>query len=192
MNTEVYKKTIITSVIYIAIFCLIFFFGLKPAISKSQTIKEKIVSNNTKIEANTSKIAAINNITKKQKDFDKMEETINNYLPDNLNSSQFIVEIEGLAKELNFNVDSLSMSEPTTAEKAAAAKTVKTTDKNASSSKSQKNSFTLSGKTEYSSMVEFLSRMEKLSRLNTIDAIDITPEENTLNFKINGYIYYVK
>lgn len=191
MNTEAYKKTIITSVIYIAIFCLIFFFGLKPAISESKTIKDKITSNNTKISANSSKIEAINNITKKQKDFDKMEETVNNYLPDNLNSSQFIVEIEGLAKDLNFNVDSLSMSEPTTAEKAAAAKTTKNTDKTAIG-KSQKNGFTLSGKTEYASMVDFLSRMEKLSRLNTIDALDVTPDENSLNFKITGNIYYVK
>ena len=192
------KKSIFGLVLYIVIFAGIIFFVLNPTLNEIEKNKKAIISEQKQLAANYDEIASLQKIEKDKEGFEAIKNTVLGYLPASLDSSQFIVEVEGLAKKTDITIDSVSMS-ATSSSVTPLKETTKTADdadkkettKKKTNTGTQKNEFSLSTKAEFSKSMAFLQQMEKLSRFNSISSISIVPLENTsVDVKITGNIYY--
>ncbi len=192
------KKSIITLAIYFVLFAGIFMFILKPSVDNTKKNKKLIAQNQKQIEANFDEIAAMQKIEKNKAEFDQIKSTVLNYLPTTLDSSQFIVEVEGLTKSLDITMDNFSMSETASVLGGNKDNTKSGDDSNSSAKNSKKsksgtmqNQFTMTGKTNFAKTLQLLQQMEKLSRFNSISSLDIiSQDDNGVNIKVTGNIYY--
>lgn len=207
MISPFYKKSIISISIYLLLFFALILLILLPTSKKLKQNKILIKEKNATLENNFSKISSLQKVEKNIDEFNKINETVVGYLPPLLQSSQFIVEVEGLTNSLGITIDNFSMNATSSAfDTGSKTKTeTKSSDSDLSSSKNnsnqketkkknsgtQQNQFTLSVQTDYNKALEFIKQMEKLSRFNSVSSINISSkEDNLINLKIDGYIYY--
>lgn len=186
--SEFYKKSILVFAAFIIlIFAMIFLF-LKPAVSKNKQMKKEIQSKQLELDQDAQKLASLQKAEKNKTEIDEIARTVVKYLPNTLDSGQFIVETEGLAKNLGITIDNFSMNETSLAFSGS--------DSDKKSKKSSKsgimeNGFSLTVAAPYEKALEFLSNMERLSRFNRIYSADILPNEaGSVNLKIVGKIFY--
>ncbi|MFA4995947.1 MAG: type 4a pilus biogenesis protein PilO [Patescibacteria group bacterium] len=180
---SIWKKTIITVSIYLAIFVAITIFALKPSIDGLKQNNKKITSSRTELNQIYDKLDYLQKISKNPDDLKSTEKIVNNYWPDNSDISQFIVQTEDLAKSNSLVLDNISINEIKNAQTSS-------TKKNSSPNGSQ---FTFNTRTSYSSLLNFIKGMETLARFNSISSIDLNgTEEGTINMRLTGKIYYGK
>jgi len=202
MIENIPKKSLYSFGAYALIFGAIIFFVLQPTLVDIENNKKSIVEQNKQLAANYDEIASYQKIEKDKAGFELIKNTVFGYLPTSLDSSQFIVEVEGLAKKTNVTIDSVTMSATSTTfgakKTAAAAPSDDAGDKKSTDSSSnkktkggtQQNSFVLSTKADFASSMSFIQQMEKLSRFNSITSVTIAPNETGVDIKLTGDIFY--
>lgn len=195
------RKSLISFGAYAILFAGVVFFLLSPALTDIENNKKNIIEERKQLATNYDEIASLQKIDKDKAGFEQIKNTVMGYLPNSLNSSQFIVEVEGLAKLTEITIDSVTMSATPTA--VGGAKTAPKTEAEDTENKAstttttkkakggtQQNSFLLSTKADFSKSMAFIKQLEKLSRFNSITAITIAPTEDGVNIKLTGNIYY--
>lgn len=182
MNQNTNKRIIVISIIYIALIGSIIAFLMVPSITKLKENKVKINTKQSELDKATERLSALQKMDKNKEEIEKTVSVIEQYLPDTVSSSSFIVEIEGLAKTLNTVIDSFSMTD-------GATPTAKKDDKKKEAL--SQNDFSITAKSAYTQSVEFLSQLENLSRFNTISMIGINSlQGGEISLKLTGQIYY--
>ena len=193
------KKSLLTFGIYLVVFAGIILFLLTPTLNEINQNKKNIIDQREQLSANYDEIASLQKIEKDKAGFEQIKNTVFSYLPATLDSSEFIVEVEGLAKKTDITIDSVTMSATSSAvdkPKEAAPASTDTTDKSTttvtkkSKSGTQKNDFLLDTKADFTKSMAFVQQLEKLSRFNSISAISITPTDTGVDIKLTGDIYY--
>lgn len=183
MKSSIASKSFIKFLIYVIIFIGIIFFLLNPALDEIEKSKKTITDERKALSANYDEIASLQKIAKEQISFNAIKNTVLGYLPGSLNSSQFIVELEGLAKNTDITINNFSMN-------ATSINTEKDPKKKKKST-TQQNDFSLNIKADFAKTMSFVAQMEKLSRFNSISTINITSTENNgADVTIKGSIYY--
>lgn len=197
------KKGMIWFLFYALLFAGIAVFLLNPTLKNIEKNKKEIVTEQKTLTANYDEIASLQKISKDKVGFDEIKNTVFGYLPATLNSSQFIVEVEGLAKRTDITVNSVSMSaasssvvaEKTTAKTTDETTKTETTKTDTTKKKTkggiQKNEFSLTTKADFAKTMSFIAQMEKLSRFNSITSLSVASAENGgADVKITGNIFY--
>ena len=195
--SKFWKKTILAITSFLILMGAFTYFLLLPTYDRYQKDKKDNKAKEATIDANEAKIASLNTISKKGNDLDKMYDNVNNLWPDTLKVSDFIVQIEGLAKNTGLVIDSFSVDEQKTDQKTTAtASSSDDQDTSSGASKSKSNNsgtkFSLSFKSSYSNALTFIGSMETLARLNSINSISVASTQDSLTVTISGVIYYGK
>lgn len=180
MNHSLKNYLIIGSLLIILSALTLFFFIL-PQYNNFQHNKNKLNDLQQKTAQNSSKIAALKASSTNPTYLDKVYKNVNNLWPDNLNVSEYIVQVEGLAKDSNLLIDSFSIEE----QKNTSISTVPVDKKN----KQVGTSFTLSFKSGYGDFIGFLVKMENMARLNSINSLNISSDSENLSINITGSIF---
>lgn len=200
MTDSISKKGFFGFAIYAVIFTAVIVFLLNPALAEIKKNKKAIVDEQKQLTANYDEISSLQKIEKDKDVFDGIKNTVLGYLPATLNSSQFIVEVEGLAKKTDITINSFSMNaasssvstkkDTTTATASNDTGTTAVAKKKASGG-TQQNEFSLSTKADFAKTMSFIAQMEKLSRFNSISTISIASIENGgADVNITGNIFY--
>ena len=190
MNTFT-KKTLFIIFLYGILFAAFLYYGYTPINNQYKKNKADHLEKKDTIVKNDEKIASLQKIANNPKDFDKIFTDVNNFMPDSLRVSDFMVQVEGLAKDTGVVIDSFSVEEqkqtittkPTSEDSSATAKKTKV---------DTGTKFTMVFKTTYPTMLNLISRMETLARLNSISTINITSNGETMSVNFSGKIYYGK
>lgn len=200
MTSNITRKSFIGFGIYALLFAAIIFFLLNPTLAEIEKNKKAIISEQKELTANYDEISSLQKIMQDQQGFENIKATVLGYLPASLNSSQFIVEVEGLAKKTDITINSVSMNATPSAVSKESKTTTTTTTSDAEKKETtaaktkkgtQQNEFSLSTKADFAKTMSFIAQMEKLSRFNSISAISITSiENNGADVKITGNIFY--
>lgn len=175
------KNYLIIGSLLIILSALTLFFFILPQYNNFQHNKNKLNDLQQKTAQNSSKIAALKASSTNPTYLDKVYKNVNNLWPDNLNVSEFIVQIEGLAKDSNLVIDSFSIEE----QKNATSNTKSANQKN----KPTGTAFTLSFKSGYGDFIGFLVKMENMARLNSINNLSINSDSENLTINITGSIF---
>lgn len=186
------RKTLIIILTYVLIFALFIYFILIPSYRGYLKNKQKNLETKQIIEANEIKINSLKKVESNEKQFSDLFTNVNKLWPDILDVSSFIVETEGLAKEMQIVIDSFSINE----QKPVAAKPAPKGEEEATTTTKSKapmgTKFTVVFRSDYNTLIDFLTRMETFSRLNSLNTISVSSAENGLNISISGNIYYGK
>lgn len=186
MMNSISKKSLFGFIGYLAIIAAVVMLVLNPTLNEIEKNKKTIISERKQLAANFDEISSLQKIEKDKEGFSEIKKTVLGYLPETLNSSQFIVEVEGLAKKTDITINSVSMN----ATPSSVSKETDTTKKKTKGG-TQQNEFSLSTKADFAKTMSFLAQMEKLSRFNSISTISIASVENSsADVKITGDIFY--
>ena len=176
------KKIMLIVALYVTLFAAFLYYGYSPISNKYKTNKANEAEKKESIVKNDQKIASLEKIANNSADFDKIFTDVNNFLPDSLGVSDFMVQIEGLAKDSGVVIDSFSVEEQKATTSSTSSKTKTDTG----------TKFTMIFKTTYPVMVSLISKMETLARLNSISTINMTGNGDKINVNLSGMIYYGK
>lgn len=195
---QISKKTVLKLLSYIVVFAAIVVFLLNPKLTQIEKNKKIISEKQKQLAENYDELASLQKIERDKEGFESIKNTVLGYLPSTLSSSQFIVEVEGLAKKTDITIDSVSMNAVSTSVSATKEANKKSDDaektestKKKASGGTQQNQFTLVTKAEFSKAMSFIQQMEKLSRFNSISSISIVSTgANDTSIAITGNIYY--
>lgn len=193
---QFWKKTLINLAVFALLFFGVIFFVLMPTYQRYTQDKSTDAKKKNIVEENNTKINSLQKIAKNSDEFEKIYQNVSNLWPDNLNVSEFMVQIEGLAKDTGLVIDSFSIEEQKTITPTKAKSS--DTDDNATATKSTKTTantgtkFTMTSKSEYSNVMDLILRMETLARLNAVSSINISAAGPSLSINIVGHIYYGK
>lgn len=196
MRNPTTKRSLLLTAVYLLLSLAVLIFGFMPTMSKLKQTKNGIASEQKKQNDNHNKISTLQKIDHNPGEFNKTSQIVDNFWPDDLNISQFIVQAEDLAKSNNVILENFSVSESKT-KNAKKPATEDEKDKTAKSSKNTKTnsevSFNLTSLAGYSTILEFIKGMETLPRFNAITSLDLNgTEDGHVNLKLNGKIYYGK
>lgn len=185
------KKTMFIISLYGLLFVAFFYYGYAPINNQYKKNKADHLEKKETIVKNKEKISSLQKIVDNPQDFDKIFTDVNNFLPDSLKISDFMIQIEGLARDTGVVIDSFSVEEQkqaattkSTGEDSAAVATKAKTDTGTK--------FSMVLKTTYPTMMNLVSRMETLARLNSINTISVTSNGEIVNVSLSGKIYYGK
>jgi len=193
---QFWKKTLINLAVFALLFFGVIFFVLMPTYQRYTQDKSTDAKKKNIVEENNTKINSLQKIAKNSDEFEKIYQNVSNLWPDNPNVSEFMVQIEGLAKDTGLVIDSFSIEEQKTITPTKAKSS--DTDDNATATKSTKTTantgtkFTMTSKSEYSNVMDLILRMETLARLNAVSSINISAAGPSLSINIVGHIYYGK
>ena len=187
--TNLFKKIIIFFIIYLLILASVIFLFFMPQISNLKKDRQAFLDKQQELDQGKARLTSLQKINSKKDEFKTTSDTINTYLPDNLEISRFVVQIEGLAKDLGITVDNFSIEEK------AATNTKNDSSKDSKDSKNKETGtkFSLSAKAPYPSIISFIKKMEGLARFHSISSINLSVSENgAVDFNTTGYLYYGK
>lgn len=203
--------------LYVLVIAGIVIFGIIPMITSLNSNRSKLAANNNKLAANQDKITELSKYNKEGADLSTIETAVNNLLPDNKNSSDFVVQIEALSNELSVVIPTLTITEPvakaapkaTTDDESTSANSSKTktststgtgtstptTSKSATASGSNEIPFNLTFKSPYPVFQTFLQKIESFPRFATLSLVSISGYDlasDSLSYNLKGTIYYGK
>jgi Tfp pilus assembly protein PilO len=173
-----WKKIGIYSAIYLIIFVITIFVFLVPATNNLKKTKTEFSEKQSKLLENQNNITYLNKLKDDPANFDQLYNNTVNYWPDNSDVSKFLIQTEGLAKDLGIVIQTVSIND-------------KIMDKN--NKPLPQNSFTLSFNASYPTTLQFIKKLENLARFNSENSIQLTlGDQDTLSTQLTGYIYYGK
>ena len=196
--------------IYIAVIVLIVIIGLVPKLG--QLTKDQNDLNKAKQELvdTTDKRATLEQLSKDKTRIDLVNQTTLEYLPQNPNTSDFVVKVEAMASKLNVIIGTFSFTQvkettkkTTTDETTSSTKSSSSSDSQEATDSASKTSqkaapqnsaeFTMVINADYSQIQQFLINLENFPRVNAVDTISVSgynKEKNTQTLKITGRIFY--
>lgn len=187
------KKSIFVLGLFAILFFGLSYFVFLPINDQYKKDKAEYAEKQETFNQNNDKITSLQKIVDKPDDFDKIYTDVSNFWPDTLKVSDFMVQVEGLAKDTGVVIESFSIDEQkqvaapkVTDEDSAAAKTTAKTKTNAGTK------FTMVFSASYATTLNVISRMETLARLNSINSVGLTGTKDGLSVNLSGTIYYGK
>ena len=117
---------------------------------------------------------------------------VGTFMPVKLDSGDFVVQIENIAKNTNQNqtdiiIKNSSDSQTASSDDSAA----KSSKAGAGKSEPKEANFVITQKGTFPDLINFMQNMEKMSRIYTLQGLSLTMgTDNTLETKISGTIYY--
>jgi len=192
--------------IYISIIVLIVIFGLIPKLSQLTKNQSDLEKAKKELANTTDERTVLEQLSKDKARIDLINSTTLEYLPKNSNSSDFVVKVEALAKQLNVIIGSFSFSEAKTetvkkteTEDTTSSKTSTSTSSDTTAKTTQKaapqtsSEFTMVISADYGQIQQFIEKMETFPRVNVVDSLTLsgyTKEKNGLTLKVVGRIFY--
>lgn len=181
---NLFQKTIVQVAIYLMLILGVIIFLLIPSTTGIVTNKKAIADDQAKLSSLDAQLATLQKLSETSTEIDQKTAMIIKYLPDNLDSSSFIVETEGLAKSLNLVIESFSISAESKGDEA------KKTAEEGEPTQPQ-SQFTISVKSSFSQALAFIEQLENLSRFNTVSSISMSAgEADQISIQLTGQIYY--
>jgi len=186
MNNKYSKNFYFILTISIVLFALVNVFVSYPLI-------KDIINKNHEISAKNTELASINTereidtkLFQKKDEIQTLYDKIFAYLPENINESDFIVQLTEIAKISNQNQTGVTISHDVkTASQSATNKESTKTE-----SKLTKIGFSVTEESFFIDLVNFMNNLEKMNRMFTIESLSIkTKIDNILETSINGTIY---
>jgi Tfp pilus assembly protein PilO len=182
---NIFQKTFFQVAVYLAIIAGLAFFFLVPSLSGILSNKKAIAEDEVKLKNLDTQLETLKKLSETSSEIDQKTAIISKYLPDNLDSSSFIVETEGLAKSLNIVIESFSIS--STNKNSNAKKTTKENEK----PKQPQSQFSITITNSFSQALAFVEQLENLSRFNTVSSISMSAVSgDQISLQLTGQIYY--
>jgi len=192
-------KIIITSAVFLLIIASLLIFGILPATGKLKSNQTDLAGIASDLEAAQTKYENLIGLKKSESETANIQDIVMEYLPDDKESSDFVVKVEAMAKELSLIVPTLSLTEP------APVKEKKTTGDEDSDSKTTTTKkqaapqnvvdFTLTFSASYNTAQSFITRLATFPRFASLESVAFTnysADSDTLSVRIVGKIYYGK
>lgn len=187
----IYKKLIIVFSILISISISVLIFLFVPLLNDYEQNKTLLTKKINEQNINFQKISYLQKTHKDSSNFQSTVNTVNDLWPNDGEISKFIVQAEGLTKEMNLVIDSFSIDEKGPVKKTST--DGEGSQKKSTEAKEQKTQFTITAKASYPVFINFLKKMENLARLNSTSAIDLSIlDGGNLNIRVVGNIFYGK
>lgn len=202
-------KYLIGTGIYVAVIVLVVILGLIPKLSELTKNQDDLEKSKHELADTTDKRTTLEQLSKDQTRIDLINSVTLQYLPKDSDSSDFVVKVEALAKQLNVVVGTFSFTQvkaeapkktdttdENTASKSSASNTKSTTDSSTTTKKAApqtSSEFTMVISAEYSQILQLLEKMESFPRVNVVDTINVSgynKEKNVMTLKIVGRIFY--
>lgn len=192
------NKTYLIIAAYVIFLLAVAFFALSPSINSLKSNRSKLASKQTTLDQTYKKMESLQKASKDPETFKRMSDTVQNYWPDNLDVSYFIVQTENLAKTDNLIIENFSVAEPKTTKSAKADTTSDDSSGNQTTKTEKKSSvnsalFTFTSKAPYGSILNLIKGLEGLPRFNSVSMVSLSADEdNQINLRLTGNIYYGK
>lgn len=195
---------------------VIIFLGIVPSVVKFQNDQNNLNIARDNLNSAQTKLTELNKLNKDADKTDTVKAKVLELLPDEKNTSDFIVKVESMTSSIPLIIQNFNLAE---AKKSSAKTTTDTKDETGTSNSSTKSTtsdqttdqsgntsetktdsgnsveFTVSFKSDYKTIQDFLNKMEKFPRFNTIESLNLSgynADTNFMDFKANGKIYYGK
>jgi Tfp pilus assembly protein PilO len=200
-------KYLVGGGIYIAAIVLIIIFGLIPKLSELTRNQNDLEKAKHELANTTDKRTTLEQLSKDKARIDLINSVTLEYLPQNPNSSDFVVKVEALAKQLNVIIGTFSFTEvkaetpkKTESEESTSSSKKSTDDSSSTTTKATQKTapqnsseFTMIISAEYGQILQFLEKMETFPRVNVVDSANVsgyTKEKSTMTLKVVGRIFY--
>lgn len=189
-------KILITSSIFLIIIGAAIFFGVYPEMNRFSNNQAMLSETKAKLIEADYKLNQLNDLSKNQASIDETKKFVDDILPDDKNTSDFVVKAEALTDGLSVIIESFTTSASTvTAKKPVAASDEEAAP--AQTQKKQENSveFNISMNEGFSTVYDVIMKLESFPRFNVLDSLyfsNFTTESNKLDFRAKGRIFYGK
>lgn len=203
-------KYLVSIGICIAIIILVIVFGLTPKVNQLSKDQKDLSKAKQDLVDTTDKRTTLEQLSKDKPKIDAVNQTTLEYLPTSPDTSDFVVKVEAMAKELNVIVGTFSFTQAQeTTKQTTTTEDTSSSTKNSSSTSSQESDtsnktsqkaapkdsaeFSIVVSADYGQVQQFLINLENFPRVNVVDTINISgynQEKNTLTLKITGRIFY--
>ncbi len=185
----VQTKNYIVAIVYLVIILGLLMFGILPYINKLSANQSEYSQTKEDLNLTLKKYTQLIELSKKEQEIVSIKEDIFELIPETQNSADFVVKLEALAKELSIPdyISSISTSQ--------AASTTKKTSAQKKKDVKKEVGYSIGFASNYTTVKSFLDKLYNFPRYTTIKNINISgynSEIDTLNFKVNGVIYYGK
>ena len=177
--SKFWKKIYIIIAVFVLIYIIIIALFLIPSINNLKNNKVSLSQKQNELNENYSKITSFQKIAKNPEEFNLIIQTPHNYWPDESNISDFIVQTEGLANEVELIINNFSIEDSSNSGKKP-------------EKKNESTEFSISAKTGYSNIFNLIKNMEELARLNSISSISLSATDEDISLKMTGQIYHGK
>lgn len=207
-NSHTIKYLVIIGT-YVAVIVLLVILALIPKLSQLTKNQSDLAEAKHDLANTTDKRTTLEQLSKDKTRIDQINATTLEYLPQSSDSSDFVVKVEALAKQLDVIIGSFSFAEV----KTDTVKKAATTDENTTSTKNSATAdtttdttkttqkaapqtsteFTMIISADYGKIQQFLEKLETFPRVNVVDSITVsgyTKEKNTMTLKVVGRIFY--
>jgi len=172
------KNITIQIIILLVSITSVLLFFIKPTINEIKSSKHSLKQKQTDLINSTEKYEALKKASKNEVSIAQIETKILGLYPDDKDISNFIINLEKLAKNENLTFNNLSISEAKSSGKKAEASSVQF-------------DFNTSG--SYQQINNIVKKLEQFARVNTINNLNLSIKgENDINLKVTGHIYYGK
>ncbi len=183
-------KNYILTLVYLVIIIALVVFGILPHVNELSANQSEYSETKNTLDATLKKYTQLAELAKSEQEILSVKEDVDELVPDDQNTSDFVVKLEALAKDLAIPdyISSISTNQ--------ASSTSATTSAAKKKEDSKKEiSYSISFSSNYTTIESFLDKLYNFPRFSTIKNINITgynSELDTLNFKTNGTLYYGK
>lgn len=185
-------KNYVLALVYIVIIAALLVFGILPYfnnLTRNQSEYQKVRSD---LNAALSKYTQLTKLSKDQQEINDIKDDVFELLPENPETADFVVKVEALAEDLSVPdyISSVSTSQETYSGSTTAKK--KST---ASGTNKSEIAYSIVFKSNYTTVESFIEKLLAFPRFTAIQSINASgydSENDTLNFKLNGLLYYGK
>jgi len=182
-------KNYIVAVVYLLIIVGLIIFGVLPYINKLSANQSEYNQTRNKLDLTLKKYTQLVDLSKNEQEILSVKEDVFELIPDTENTADFVVKLEALAKDLFIPdyISTISTSQTVSTAKKTTAQKKKDPKKEVG--------YSIGFVSNYTTIESFLDRLYNFPRYTTIKNINISgynAEVDTLNFKVNGVIYYGK
>jgi len=181
--TKRVKKLILILILILAVESIIFSFVSMPLAGNIFEAKKTLVKKESELAGLKDKLAVLKETKANSAETDQIYRKAKDLWPDDKGVSNFIVNLEDLAKSEALTFDSIAIQEATAAKSAKAAK--------GKSSQAVQFNFNSSG--SYEKMMNIIRKLERFDRFNRLTSLNLTTKEaDNVAVKIMGEIFYGK
>lgn len=188
---NIQTKNYILALIYLILITAIVILGIIPYFNKLSQNQNEYLKTKNELDSTLEKYMHLVELSKKEREILDIKADVFELLPDDPQTADFVVKLESLAKELNIPDYISSVSTSQEIYSGTATQKTKTADKK------QKNkvAYSIGFNSNYLTIKSFIEKISDFPRFTTISSANISgynPDTDTMNFKLNGTLYYGK
>jgi Tfp pilus assembly protein PilO len=190
-------KILITSSLLLIITGVVIFFGVYPEMSTFSDNQASLSETRAKLIEADFRLNELNVLSKDQNSIDETKRFVNDLLPDDKNTSDFVVKSEALTDNLSVIIETFTTtaSVPTTKKVNPDSEVATTTKETPKKEGGASVDFSITMNESYSTISDVIKKLESFPRMNVLDALyfsNYSTESNTIDFKAQGRVFYGK